>query len=287
MPLSWNEIRQRAITFSREWRDAERENADSQTFWAEFFQVFGRSRKAVASFEEPVKNLGGNRDRIDVFWKGRLIGESKSRGKNLDKAFSQAMGYIQSLESEGRSDEVPRYVIVTDFARIRVFDLDPQDPSDLFDMDADASVEFALEDFHEHIRRFAFIAGYDPQRVDPEDPANLDAARLLANLHDRLEDGGYSGHDLQRFMVRVLFCLFAEDTGIFELLRPSYSWKTMSKHHVANVRACAASESAKCSIPSSLDGVAYMPFVPSLDVEVNRQAASYSRSRTSRWHNSS
>ena len=114
---------------------------------------------------------------------------------------------------------MPRYLLVTDFARLAVHDLEPTDAADLFDADANATAEFALEDLHKHVRRFAFIAGYEPQRLDPEDPANLRAVSLLANLHDRLEDGGYRGHDLQRFMVRVLFCLFAEDTGIFEPLQ--------------------------------------------------------------------
>ena len=216
MPLSWNEIRQRAVAFSREHRDDARERGDAQTFWNDFFHVFGKSRRAVASFEEPVKNLGGNTDFIDLFWKGRLIGESKSRGQSLDKAHSQAMGYVQSLAREGRDAELPRYLLVTDLHRIAVHDLEPTDASDLFDENADATVTFDVADLHEHVRRFAFIAGYQPQRLDPEDPANLDAAHLLANLHDRLEDGGYAGHDLQRLMVRVLFCLFAEDTGIFE-----------------------------------------------------------------------
>ena len=216
MPLSWNEIRQRAVAFSRDFRDAARERSESQTFWNSFFHVFGKSRRAVASFEEPVRNLGGNTDFIDLFWKGRLIAESKSRGRSLDKAHSQAIDYVQSLEREGRGEESPRYVLVTDFARIAVHDLEPQDASNLYDFDADATIEFPLEDLHKHVRRFAFIAGYEPQRLDPEDPANLKAVALLANLHDRLSDAGYSGHDLQRFMVRVLFCLFAEDTGIFE-----------------------------------------------------------------------
>lgn len=193
MPLSWNEIRQRAVAFSRDWRDASRERADAQTFWNEFFHVFGKSRRAVASFEEPVKNLTGNTDFIDLFWKGRLIGESKSRGLSLDKAHSQAIDYVQSLEREGRGEEVPRYVLVTDFATMAVHDLDPQNPSGLFDFDADGTFTFRLEELHEHVRRFAFIAGYEPQRLDPEDPANFEAARLLADLHDRLRDGGYAG----------------------------------------------------------------------------------------------
>ena len=53
--LSWNEIRQRAHVFSAEWRDASSERADKQTFWNQFFDVFGMNRRALASFEERVK----------------------------------------------------------------------------------------------------------------------------------------------------------------------------------------------------------------------------------------
>ena len=102
MPLSWNEIRNRAITFPREWSEAARERAESQTFWNEFFEVFGIRRRTVAAFEEPVQNLGGAYDFIDLFWPGRLIAEHKSRGRDLSRAQSQAMGYIQSLQTEGR-----------------------------------------------------------------------------------------------------------------------------------------------------------------------------------------
>jgi len=209
MPLSWNEIRQRSITFAREWADASRERAESQTFWNEFFKVFGKSRRAVASFEEPVKNLKGDTNFIDLLWPGRVIAEHKSKGKDLAKAETQAIGYIHSLINEDREDEAPRYIIVSDFARIALHDLEEKDP-------AKATIDFPLKSLHKHIRRFAFIAGYETQKLDPEDPANLKATSLLANLHDRLEDGGYTDHNLQRFMVRVLFCLFAEDTGIFE-----------------------------------------------------------------------
>ena len=58
MALSWNEIRSRAISFSKEWEGESRENAESQSFWNDFFQVFGVSRRRVATFEKPVEKLG-------------------------------------------------------------------------------------------------------------------------------------------------------------------------------------------------------------------------------------
>ena len=53
-------------------------------------------------------------------------------------------------------------------------------------------------------------------RLDPEDPANEKAYQRMCELHDALKRGGLTGHDLERLLVRILFCLFAEDTLIFQ-----------------------------------------------------------------------
>ncbi|HEX7860954.1 MAG TPA: type IIL restriction-modification enzyme MmeI [Verrucomicrobiae bacterium] len=88
MPLSWNEIRHNAIRFSKEWSSATRESAEKQTFWNEFFAVFGLRRRTVASFEEPVKRITGDYGYIDLFWPGTLIVEHKTAGKDLSQAES-------------------------------------------------------------------------------------------------------------------------------------------------------------------------------------------------------
>ena len=205
MPLSWNEIRHNAIAFARDWANESREQAERQTFWNEFFGVFGVKRRVVASFEEPVKKLSGSWGAIDLFWKAKLLVEHKTRGESLDKARSQAMDYIQALKTAGRDAEIPQYVILSDFARIAIHDLD-----------ADTETVFPLADLPQHVLRFAFIPGYKTHSLAPQDPVNLKAVDLLGDLHDALEAGGYSRPDLERFLVRILFCLFAEDTGLFE-----------------------------------------------------------------------
>ncbi|MDO8434317.1 MAG: hypothetical protein Q7S58_18100 [Candidatus Binatus sp.] len=218
MPLSWNEIRHRAIAFSKEWTGVTSERAEKQTFWNEFFKVFGMSRKALASFEEPVKNLSGHYGAIDLFWKSTLLVEHKSAGQDLSRAQSQAFDYIQALINEGRQKEIPRYVIVSDFARIALHDLDPDDQGVLpvVDNSRVATIEFPLDDFHKHIQDFAFIPGYKQHKFEEQNPINIEAVEILGRLHDTLEAGGYSGHRLERFLVRILFCLFAEDTSIFD-----------------------------------------------------------------------
>jgi len=121
MPLSLNEIKDRALAFSREWEGERSESAEAQTFWNEFFAVFGVSRRRLASFEEPVKRArkrfeerGGGSGFIDLFWRGTLIAEHKSRGCDLDSAYKQALEYFEGLAER----DLPHYVVVSDFARI-------------------------------------------------------------------------------------------------------------------------------------------------------------------------
>ncbi len=201
MPLSWNEIRTRAVAFSTEWREASSEDAESQSFWNEFFNVFGVSLRRVASFEKRVRNIDGKDGYIDLLWKGVLLIEHKSRGKNLDSAWKQALDYFPGLKER----DLPRYVLVSDFARCRLYDLDENEQA-----------EFLVEDLHTNVNRFAFLAGYQTHKIQEQDPVNIKAAELMGKLHDRLRDVGYAGHDLEVYLVRLLFCLFAEDTGIFE-----------------------------------------------------------------------
>ena len=214
--LSWNEIKSRAIAFSREHKDSRSESGNSQSFWNDFFDIFGIKRRTVASFEEPVKKLSGTWGKIDLFWPGRLLVEQKSAGQDLDKAHSQGMEYIRGLVDSGREKEVPRWLIVSDFQRIALHDLEPEQDPDLPLLKRQPpSIVFPLSDLHKHIRRFAFIPGYKQQKLNPEDPANIEATEIMASLHDALHAGGFSGHDLRVLLVRLLFCLFADDTGIF------------------------------------------------------------------------
>ena len=237
MPLSWNEIKHRAIRFSDDWKNVTREDAEAKPFWEAFFHVFGIRRRTVASFEEPVRKLTGEWGYIDLFWPGTLLAEHKSAGKDLHKAHAQGMEYVRALASSGREKEAPRYVIVSDFKRIAIHDLEPeQDPDAPLFQRTPPSFEFPLADLYEHIRHFFFIAGYKQHKLNPEDPANEEATQLMCDLHDALEEGEYgtdatgcAGHELKQFLVRLLFCLFAEDNGIF----PTRAFQLYIEDHTA------------------------------------------------------
>ena len=201
MALSWNEIKDRALKFTIEWQGESRERAEKDSFWNDFFNVFGISRRRLATFEEPVKKLNNKQGFIDLFWKGNLLVEHKSKGKNLDAAFEQATDYFHGIKEH----ELPKYILVSDFENFKLYDLDDK-----------KEYEFGINDLHKNIKLFGFIAGYQKRNFKDEDPVNIKAAELMGKLHDQLEESGYEGHSLEVFLVRLLFCLFADDTGIFE-----------------------------------------------------------------------
>lgn len=213
MPLSWNEIKSRAIAFSKDWSAETSERAEAQSFWNAFFHVFGIERRRVATFEKQVAIARDGHKlkhgRIDGFWKGMLLIEHKSAGQSLDRAFAQAVDYFDGVPER----DLPRYVLVSDFMRLR-----------LHDLDTGAETEFDLRDLHKHIKRFGFIAGYQAQVIKPQDPVNIRAAEQMGKLHDALKASGYEGHPLEVLLVRLLFCLFADDTGIFQPAQAFRAW---------------------------------------------------------------
>ena len=207
MALSWNEIKDRALKFSKEWADTSNEEADAKPFLVEFFNVFGISSKRVSTFEHRVKKLDDKDGYIDLLWKGTILIEMKSRGKNLDKAYQQAKDYLHGLKQH----ELPKYILISDFENFRLYDLETSpDPSK-----GGENIEFKLNDLVNNVQHFGYILGYQKKVYKEQDPANIKAAELMGKLHDRLEEIGYTGHPLEVYLVRILFLLFAEDTTIF------------------------------------------------------------------------
>ena len=209
MGLNWNEIKSRALLFSKTWADACNENSQAKPFWIAFFEIFGITDKRVATFELNVKKLNGAQGFVDLFWPGVLLVEHKSLGKNLDDAVDQAVGYLHHLKEY----ELPQLVVVCDFARFRVRILATGE-----------TVEFELAHLHKHVKLFGLLAGYKVQDIRAEDPVNIKAAERMGRLHDALKASGYEGHALEVLLVRLLFCLFADDTGIFQPAQAFRDW---------------------------------------------------------------
>ena len=201
MRLSWNEIRARAAAFAQEWADAGYEKGQTQLFYRDFFDIFDLSVRRVASFEEHVKLLDNKYGFIDLFWKGVLLVEQKSAGRDLAEAKDQAFAYFPGINDA----DLPRYLLLSDFQTFELYDLDENE-----------SVAFDLADLPEHVEKFGFILGVQKRSFRDQDPVNIKASERVGQLHDALAESGYTGHDLEQFLVRIVFCFFADDTGIFE-----------------------------------------------------------------------
>lgn len=201
MALNWNEIKDRAVRFSKEWEDTTSEDAEAKSFLDAFFEVFGIPRKKIGTFEHRIKKLDEGDGYIDMLWKGHILVEMKSRGKDLDRAFRQAKDYTHGLKQE----ELPKYILISDFHHFRLYDTEEMSTN-----------EFTLPELYKNVGLFGYLIGVSKKVYKEQDPANIKAAELMGKLHDRLEEIGYEGHPLEVYLVRLLFCLFAEDTSIFE-----------------------------------------------------------------------
>ena len=201
MRLSWHEIRARAAIFATGWAGEGYEKGQAQHFYRDFFDVFGMPVRRLAAFEEPVQSLGQQRGYVDLFWKGVLLVEQKSVGRSLRKARTQALEYFPHLKDA----ELPRYLLLSDFQSF-----------ELHDLDEGAEVAFRLAELPDFVEHFGFVLGVQKRSFHDQDPVNIEASELVRELYDRLSEANPDGGELDRYLVRLVFCFFADDTGIFE-----------------------------------------------------------------------
>lgn len=202
MQLTWDKIHDNALPFAKRWKDAYNEEAQAQSFQIEFLRVFGiEDPEAIGDFEYKVPLEEGRNGYIDYLWKGHIAIEMKSKGKNLGAAYEQLKNYVFHLPA----DDMPELLMVCDFQTIV-----------LYHRSIGARKQFKTKELNKNIRQFANIAGYETTReIEDQIEVNVKAAEKMAKLHDALKSHGYEGHDLEVYLVRLLFCLFADDTGIF------------------------------------------------------------------------
>ena len=194
-------MQERAKQFKEDFKDASDERSEGQEYWIEFFKIFDiEKRRTKITFEYAINKIDGNKGFIDCFWPGLLIIEHKSLGKNLDMAYEQLLDYTWSLSAS----QTPRYAIVSDFQRIKLIDFDEK-----------TNIDIPLSELDKHIPDFHFIYEKSDIEREPQKELKIKASKIMAKLHDALKDNNYPEEDLEQFLTRLLFCLYAEDTGIF------------------------------------------------------------------------
>ncbi len=203
MELSWENIASNATSFAHKWEAREgKEKQQAQMFVNDFLACFGITDPiAIGEYEHKCPKEVGDDGYIDFFAPSKIIIEMKTAGRSLDKAFTQVKDYVIHLESH----EMPELIMVSDFNEII-----------LYHRTTAKRTAFKTKDLKKHVKKFAVIAGRESARTyDNQIEVNIKAAEKMAKLHDALKDSGYDGHELEVYLVRLLFCLFADDTGIF------------------------------------------------------------------------
>lgn len=212
--LSLNTIRDRCVKFAHEWSDCVGdEKQEGHEFMRELMQCFGITKRKAISYERRSNRAStGRQGYIDALIPGKALIEMKSAGKNLDDAEEQALDYIHDLADV----ETPRLLIMSDFHRIRIVDLD-QDMTSADNVES-GRTEFELAKLPDHVDDLKFLAGYGMVRVGSreQEEASIRAARVMADLYEALDGSGYSDHEASIFLIRILFCLYGDDAGLWE-----------------------------------------------------------------------
>ena len=126
----------------------------------------------------------------------------KSAKKDLDAAYLQANGYVSLMNEK----DLPDYILVSDFSTLHLYNRKTGAPR----------IDIKLADLPQQIESFLFLANYETIAIEQQVYINKEAAETMAKLHDAIKATGYNGKDLETYLVRLLFCLFAEDTGLFD-----------------------------------------------------------------------
>lgn len=216
--LSLAEMKKRSNEFIDEYKEVSEEHSYAQHFWRDFLNIFGIHWKTVVVYEHAVEKINGNTGHIDCFWEGKLLIEHKTRGRSLDKAYKQALEYFTNLSA----DEKPRYIIVSDFERIR-----------LIDLYTGKRTEIQLNELTDNLQLFNFIYEPETRKHEPQKELDIEASELMGKLYESLEKDGYTGYDLELLLVRLLFCVYGEDTGIFNQFQ--FNDYLFEENDVANI----------------------------------------------------
>lgn len=216
MPCDKKEL----LEFISRWQGRGYEKGDTQQFWLQLLRTIGYSKVDDVLFEFHVSSGGF----IDVWIPdaGVLI-EQKALGIDLDKEelrqgkqktpLTQALDYVDELPRL----EQPRFVITCNFSTFRVYDRDAHGRSQL----PNNAFEFTLDELASHPEYLAFINDPTNSRLEKEKAVSIKAGELIGKLYDKLREGYMnpdseeSMHALNVLCVRLVFCLYCEDAGLF------------------------------------------------------------------------
>ena len=220
-----------AKEFVKRWADRSSEKEFSQKFWIDLLSnVYGVEQVTeYLEFEKPVI-IDGNTKFIDVYIPStKVIIEQKSGDKDLTKAQKQSdgallspMGQMKRYADNMKFSERPRWGISCNFHDIMIFDFEyPNSEPELI----------KLADLPKELHRLDFLVKKENVRTQREVEISIAAGAIVGKIYDALkknykEETEETLKSLNILCVRLIFCLYAEDSGIFSKDQFYYYMKT-------------------------------------------------------------
>lgn len=205
--------------FIAKWSGRGNEKQDTQQFWNDvLYDVLGAPKDTVIQYEKPVK-INGKTKFIDGYLPDtRVLIEQKSLGIDLMKAELQSDGMKLTPFEQGRRyggylpfDEQPRWIIDCNFEEIRVHDMKKP---------GEAPEIILLKDMEKDYTRLNFLIDSEDEHIKKEFEVSVKAGEIVGVLYDKLleqynDPGEHDLQSLNRLCVRIVFCMYAEDAGLF------------------------------------------------------------------------
>lgn len=205
MSLDYQHIREQLHRIIHDYKDAEGyERGQSQNFWTQIFNAYGVSGQVqLKAFEHRLKD-DKSQKYVDAFIPKLVMIEQKSRGIDLNKAYNQVSKYYARLSAADK----PRYIVLSNFDELWLFDI--ENPLNI------KEYKCPIADLPKNAEWLDFLAPNAAMaEIVEENPINRQATEMVAKLHQAFISDGVNADELALFLTRLIFCFFADDTGIF------------------------------------------------------------------------
>ena len=218
--MNIKEQKKNAQAFIKRWENRGNERQDSQSFWLDLLQsVYGIEKPTeYIKFEDAVKM--DTTSFIDGYIeKTRVLIEQKSRTKDLSKAIVQSDGskltpfqQAKKYATEIGFSRYPRWIVVSNFQEFRIYDMEQPNSEPKI---------VRLEDLDKEAYRLEFLIDKTNEHLEREMKVSIEAGAIVGEIYEGLlkqyinPDSPDSLHAINQLVVRLVFCLYAEDAGIF------------------------------------------------------------------------
>ncbi len=205
--------------FAKRWQGRGYEKGDSQVFWTELLtEVYGiENPSTFIRYEEQVKV--DNTNFIDGHIPStKVLIEQKSLGKDLRKGIVQSDGSVLNPFQQAKRyaaelpySERPRWIVTCNFAEFLVYDMEQPNGE---------PEEILLENLGKEYYRLKFLVDVKSEHLSKEMQVSMQAGEIVARIYDALlkqydDDSPEAQRWLNILCVRIVFCLYAEDAGVF------------------------------------------------------------------------